>query len=53
MSEEIRQDGEIPGWQKFYDNIWLLLVIGNVLPTLVFTVWGLYEVFNVPPLQLR
>jgi len=38
--------------QKFYDNIWLLLGLGIVVPTLIFTVWGLIEVFNVPYLPI-
>lgn len=37
---------------KFYNNIWLLLGIGIVLPTLLFTVWGLYEVATTPYLPL-
>ncbi len=38
--------------QKFYDNIWLLLGIGIVLPTMLFTVWGLYEVYTLPYLPI-
>ncbi len=38
--------------QKFYDNIWLLLGIGIVVPTLLFTVWGLYEVYTLPYLPI-
>ena len=37
---------------KFYNNIWLLLVLGIVVPTLLFTVWGLYEVATTPYLHL-
>ena len=37
---------------KFYNNIWLLLVLGIVVPTLLFTVWGLYEVATTPYLPL-
>ena len=38
--------------QKFYDNIWLLLGIGIVVPTMLFTVWGLYEVYTLPYLPI-
>ena len=38
--------------QKLYDNIWLLLGIGIVLPTVLFTVWGLYEVYTLPYLPI-
>ena len=48
MSDE----NEISAMEKFYDNIWLLMGIGIVLPTLLFTVWGLIEVFTLPSLPL-
>ena len=31
-------------WQKFYDNIWLLLILGFVIPTAIYTVWGVIEI---------
>ena len=49
MSEE---SGEYGAAAKFYDNLWVLLGLGIVVPTLIFTVWGLYEVFNVPYLPI-
>lgn len=42
----------IPAGQKFYDNIILLLVLGVVIPTLVYTVWGLVEIMNIPQLPI-
>jgi len=45
-------EGPIPAWQVFYDNMWLLLILGVVVPTLVYTVWGLIEVTMVPPLPV-
>ena len=39
-------------WQKFFDNIWLLFALGIVIPTTVYTVWGLWEVFHVKNLPL-
>jgi hypothetical protein len=49
---EGQESEEITAGQKFYDNIWLLMALGIVLPTLVFTVWGLYEVFTLPYLPI-
>lgn len=34
--------------QKLMDNPWLLLVLGVVLPTVSFTVWGWIELWNLP-----
>jgi len=34
--------------QKLMDNTWLLLVLGVVIPTLSYTVWGWIEAWNVP-----
>jgi len=48
MSDE--QD--MPMGKKLYDNVWLLLAIGIVLPTLIFTVWGLIEIVNLPYLPM-
>ncbi|MBW7956933.1 MAG: hypothetical protein H3C68_03475 [Deltaproteobacteria bacterium] len=47
-----KADGPIPAWQVFYDNIWLLLILGVVLPTVVYTVWGLIEIAMVPQLPV-
>lgn len=44
-------DGFSP-WQNFFDNIWLLLVLGIVIPTVVYTAWGIWEVFQVKNLPL-
>jgi len=33
--------------QKLLDNPWLLLAIGIVLPTVSYTLWGLYELQNL------
>ncbi len=38
--------------QKLMDNPWLLLVLGVVIPTLSYTVWGWIEVWTTPPAKL-
>ena len=50
--DETRENEPIPAGQRFYDNIFLLLVLGVVVPTLIYTVWGLIEILAVPPLPL-
>ena len=37
--------------QKLMDNPWLLLVLGILIPTLSYTVWGWIELFFIKPLQ--
>lgn len=54
MSEEqAKSEGRQPGWwQRLLDNPWLLLVLGIVVPTLSYTVWGLVEWFLLQPAAL-
>jgi hypothetical protein len=33
--------------QKLMDNTWLLLVLGLLVPTLSYTVWGCIELFMI------
>ncbi len=47
---EEEEEEPIPAWQLFYDNIMLLFFFGVAIPTLVFTVWGLMEIVQVPDL---
>lgn len=42
----------IPSGQIWYDRVGLLLFLGVVVPTLIYTVWGLIDVMTVPPLPL-
>lgn len=46
-------EGEpIPAGQSFYDNYFLLLLIGIVVPTIIYTVWGLYDIYTIPTLPV-
>ncbi len=38
--------------QKLMDNPWLLLVLGVVIPTLSYTVWGWIELASMSPATL-
>lgn len=34
--------------QKFYDNIFLLFVLSNLVTLLVYDIWGMLDIWNVP-----
>ncbi len=36
--------------QKLLDNQWILLAIGVLVPTVIYTLWGLWDVINIPVL---
>jgi hypothetical protein len=38
----------IPLAQAFFDNIFLLLVLGIVVPVVFYTIWGLLEIASIP-----
>ncbi len=38
--------------RRLLDNPWILLVLGIVIPTLSYTVWGLLELAFLPPAKL-
>jgi hypothetical protein len=38
--------------QKLMDNPWLLLILGIVIPTLSYTVWGWIELWLLPAATL-
>ncbi len=44
-----RKEGPYPGNQAIYDNMYLWLVLGLVIPTVIFTVWGLIDIFYLTP----
>lgn len=49
MSEQTSGGESIHFMQKVLDNQWLLLVLGNLVPLVLYTIWGLVDVMNVPP----
>lgn len=40
---------DVPFMQRLLDNMWLLVVIGNVVPMLIYVVWGVYDALAIPP----
>ncbi|MDP2808864.1 MAG: hypothetical protein Q8O34_01810 [Rhodocyclaceae bacterium] len=39
---------EVPFMQRVLDNHFLLVVLGVVTPTLLYTVWGIIDIISVP-----
>ncbi len=37
-----------PFWQRVFDNVFLLLVLGVVIMLIVYTGWGTLELINMP-----
>ncbi len=42
----------VPFIQRLFDNWALLMVAGIVIMAVIYTGWGLWEVFTMPPAQL-
>lgn len=38
----------IPFMQRLLDNPFILLILGIVVPTILYTVWGVMEVIQIP-----
>ena len=34
--------------QRLLDNQWIMLLLGILVPTVIYTLWGLYDVINIP-----
>lgn len=39
---------KVPLAQAFFDNIFLLLVLGLAVPIVFYTIWGLLEIASIP-----
>ncbi len=40
--------GPIPFMQRLMDNPFLLLLLGVLIPTVLYTIWGVMEVASIP-----
>ena len=43
---------EIPLGQKLMDSPFLLLIVGNVIMLVTYTIWGVIEMMTLPPAGL-
>lgn len=48
MSEPNSRDVKPHAMQKLLDNNWLLLLLGIAVPAVFYTLWGLWDVINIP-----
>lgn len=52
MSEEQRDkndaDERVPFMQRVLDNPFLLLFLGVVVPTVLYIIWGIMELIQIP-----
>ena len=53
MSQPYKDDPDepVPWMQQLLDNPFLLLFLGVLIPTLVYTVWGVVEILTLPMTQ--
>ena len=42
------QDEPVPMMQQLLDNPFLLLFLGVMIPMVVYTVWGVFDILTVP-----
>ncbi len=42
------EDEPIPTMQKLLDNLFLLLFLGVVMPTVLYLIWGIMEIISIP-----
>lgn len=45
---ELPEDEPVPVMQQMLDNPFLLLFIGIAMPTVLYIVWGVMEIVNIP-----
>ena len=41
-------DEPVPAMQQLLDNPFLLLFIGVAMPTVLYVIWGVMEIVNIP-----
>ena len=48
MADKREEEPRPPLMQVIFDNIFLLLLIGIVVPVVFYTIWGLLEIASIP-----
>ncbi len=43
------QPEELPVMQRLFDNIWLLAVLALAFFIVTYLIWGLVDIFSIPP----
>ncbi len=44
-------DEPVPFMQRLLDNHWLLLVLGVAIPSVLYVIWGIMEIAQIPIAQ--
>jgi hypothetical protein len=47
-TEGLPEDEPVPAMQQILENPFLLLFIGVAMPTVLYIVWGVMEIVNIP-----
>jgi hypothetical protein len=42
------REERIPFWQRVLDNPFLLLFLGVAMPTIIYIIWGIMELVQIP-----
>lgn len=45
---DLPDDEPVPAMQQLLDNPFLLLFIGLAMPTVLYVIWGVMEIVNIP-----
>ncbi len=48
VADDLPDDEPVPAIQQLLDNPFLLLFIGIAMPTVLYIVWGVMEIVNIP-----
>jgi hypothetical protein len=48
MSDMTQIEEKVPLMQQLLDNPFLLLFLGVLIPTIVYTLWGVIDILTVP-----
>lgn len=51
MAEVSSEDERVPTMQKILDNPFLLLFLGVTIPTVLYIIWGVIEIVQIPIAQ--
>jgi hypothetical protein len=52
VAQQNERAEEVPAGQKFYDNIFLLLLLGVLVTGVVYVAWGIWEILTLPSAPL-
>ena len=48
VASELPDDEPVPAMHQLLDNPFLLLFIGLAMPTVLYVIWGVMEIVNIP-----